>query len=93
MPLFDHLLDATAAQADKRKLGSDEERVQKNEYPDCRQAYGNVYDVRGSLRPDPGIGAGRVSPRSLDADRVPQSQAVDDILARTLAYSLGDRHQ
>jgi hypothetical protein len=42
MPLLRHLFDAAATQADERKLGGDEERVQQDEDPDRRQAYRNV---------------------------------------------------
>ena len=69
MTLLDHLLDAASPQADQRKLGGDEERVQKDEYPDRRQPYRDVYDARGSLRagrPPSRIDLGGHDPRSLD---------------------------
>ena len=75
MTFLDHLLNATSPQADKRKLGGDEERVQKDQKADRRQPYRDVYGARGSLRagrPPSRIGQGGRDPRSLDAASVPQ---------------------
>jgi hypothetical protein len=42
VPFFGHLLDAAAPEADQRKLGRDEEGVQRDEDGNGRQAYRNV---------------------------------------------------
>jgi hypothetical protein len=86
--LLDHLLDATSPETDQRKLGGDEERIQKNEYPDRRQSYRDVYDARGSLR------AGRrpsystqqcCEPGWLDLNSVPQFERREPGQRNTIA--------